>query len=272
MGLQIAYPTEEEIPEEFKTLPWKQDPDTKWMVLDAKAPKGYAIYGPKGTKALDEERAARREADRKLKEFGDLSPEAAREALSEVEALKAQLGTKGVEAEKATAERLKAHEEKVAQKYAKQIEAEKTRADKLLSFVREGVVSQLRGELASAKALGGGKVLASHLRDLIDVREENGSIVVNVLDENRRPRFSQDDPTRPMAISELVSEVRANPEYATYFEGSGAEGGDTKPPKSNGGPNPTSPSKKKRYTLADMQAGKVPTDLLARGEVEIVEG
>ncbi|MBF0374878.1 MAG: hypothetical protein HQL39_15840, partial [Alphaproteobacteria bacterium] len=86
-------------------------------------------------------------------------------------------------------------------------------------------------EIVAAKGVP--ELLMPHVRMRCEVVEENGRQVVRVLDEAGAVRL--DGKGRPLAIKDLVAEMRADPVFARAFDGVGTSGGGMSPAGLGGG-------------------------------------
>lgn len=135
-------------------------------------------------------------------------------------------------------------EEAAAEAERKRAEATgdwKTRETQLLAKTqqeidaRDGKIKALSGALerrlidaeattALAAAKGSPKVLLPHIKNHVRVVEEDGEFVVQVVDAKGNQRIG-DAKGSPMTIAQLVEEMKADPEFARNFEGTGSSGG-----------------------------------------------
>lgn len=87
---------------------------------------------------------------------------------------------------------------------------------------RRLVDAEATAALAAAK--GKTKVLLPHIKASVKVVEEDGEFVVQVVDSKGNPRIG-DAKGNLMTISQLVEELKSDPEFAQNFEGTGSSGG-----------------------------------------------
>jgi hypothetical protein len=125
----------------------------------------------------------------------------------------------------------KARETQLLEKVGKDIEARDTRINSLSTALERRLVdAEATAALASAK--GSTKVLLPHIKSHVKVVEEDGEFVVHVVDAKGNQRIG-DAKGSPMTIAQLVEEMKADPDFARNFEGSGSSGGGA--PRSNAG-------------------------------------
>lgn len=181
---------------------------------------------------LEKERQTARDAQKKLKNFEGLDPEAAREALDFK--TKFDAGELDNEAEA----RLKAREKELHEKYEQQRKQLEGKVDETSKFAQEREQQLLR-ELRSAKVSeavksairqngGSEHLLAPIVERKVDLAEEDGKFSVQVLNDDGQPMLSRKPGAGagdPMTIDEFVASLRERDEYAPAFAGSGSTGG-----------------------------------------------
>lgn len=107
------------------------------------------------------------------------------------------------------------------------------------------------------------RLLMPHVRAMMKVVKEDGQFVSRIVDPSTGTvRIGKGQGTTPMTLTELVDEMRSNPEYAPAFRGSGSSGGGA--PKSaasggGGGPKTITAGDQAAFMahLADIASGKV---------------
>jgi hypothetical protein len=138
------------------------------------------------------------------------------------------------EAERKRAEAVgdwKARETQLLAKVQQDIDAREGRI-KTLSTALERRLVDAEATAALASAKGSTKVLLPHIKSHVKVVEEDGEFVVHVVDAKGNQRIG-DAKGSPMTIAQLVEEMKADPDFARNFEGSGSSGGGA--PRSNAG-------------------------------------
>jgi hypothetical protein len=173
--------------------------------------------------ALEKERKARKDAEKKLARLGDIDPE-------EVERLRAE------------AEDRAESEEDVEKKIVtltKKHDREKTELEgKVLA--RDKKIHQLVLENTAKDAIetagGKPKVLLPHVLAKAKVIEEDGDFVPIVVDEKGNERTAKSGDKR-FSLEDFVLELKADDEFAGAFNGTGASGSGA-PPGEMRGPRP----------------------------------
>jgi len=69
------------------------------------------------------------------------------------------------------------------------------------------------------------RLLMPHVRAMMKVVKEDGQFAARIVDQNGNVRIGKGAGTTPMTLSELVDEMRSNPEFAPAFRGTGSSGG-----------------------------------------------
>lgn len=202
------------------------------FVLDVAAADGLALENTTGLKtALSAERARREEFERTLrlfdgldataarkalddvKAYGDLTPQAAKEALETAKRLQAIDPEK--EADKRAAELLKAREEQLTGVFTQRETALKTEVEnsqKTVSALREQlrtvmVDAVIKGELAKLNPLDDARDAVELLAmKAIRPREVDGQIVVEVVDDKGLARINTD--LSPVTVAQYLKELR----------------------------------------------------------------
>lgn len=101
-----------------------------------------------------------------------------------------------------------------------------------LSSALERRLIDAEATAALAAAKGSPKVLLPHIKAHVRVVKEDGEYAVQVVDARGNQRIG-DAKGSPMTIGQLVEEMKADPDFARNFEGSGSSGGGA--PRSSGG-------------------------------------
>jgi hypothetical protein len=172
--------------------------------------------------ALDKERRAKKELSDKLKKLGDID-------IDEIEKLRAdaeERAEKGDDIEKKLAS---------AQK---KFDREKAELDTKL-LARDKKIHQLVAEDKARDAIeaagGRPKVLLPHVLTNTKVIEEDGDFVAVVIDEKGNERTAKSGDKR-FSLEDLVLELKADEEFASAFNGTGASGTGAPPSGSRGAP------------------------------------
>jgi hypothetical protein len=127
---------------------------------------------------------------------------------------------------------------------------------------RRLVDAEATAALAAAK--GSPKVLLPHIKSHVKVELEDGEYVVHVVDTKGNPRIG-DAKGNPMTIAQLVDELRADPDFARNFEGTGSSGGGASRSNASGGGRST-----KTIAAGDNDAMLANLDGILDGSVKVV--
>lgn len=113
-----------------------------------------------------------------------------------------------------------------------EIQARDGRIAQLLAQLEDSLIdAAATAEIVAAK--GAPELLMPHVRMRCAVVEENGRLVVRVPDETGAARL--DGKGKPLAIKDLIAEMRADPVFARAFDGAGTSGGGMSPAGLGGG-------------------------------------
>jgi hypothetical protein len=177
-----------------------------------------------------------------LAEFGD-NPSAIAESVSAkiVELQEAATGKNSkakLDLEKIKADLAQAHAADT-QKLTARIEALQGQLYKKL------VTSEATLEIAAQK--GDAELLMPFVEKRVVAKEEDGSYIVYVIDEQKNIRYSGVT-GQPMTVKELVGELKANEKYGRLFSSEAPAGADT-PPGAPSRPTPPQPESKSSLDL-----------------------
>lgn len=251
MALKARLETEQDLnalPEavrkEYKKV---EEGDTAYFVLDAEGVED--VTGLKS--ALNKERGGRTKMEKLAKRLGLRTtddPEAANKELLE------KLGDSTLEdlieaSTKAGATKTEADEAvKNAKKLARDLgtaqETVTTQSVFIDRLVRENALKDI---LAKPEHEGNWLFLGSHLMKQVKVVEEDGAegkeYVAKVIDPKTKEVRTKKGSTTEMTLDDLVVEVKAIPEFADAFKGTGASGSGARPST-----NPAGGGSRKRTT------------------------
>lgn len=218
--------------------------------LDADVPDTDSLKG-----ALDKERRGRSDLEKKLKAFGEFTPEQV-----------ADLVKKHEEEERRKAEgkgewdKLKVQ---LVEQHNKVLGEEKTKRERLEGTIRTLVAENVaRRELEAA----GGVVdlLLPHVMKQVKVDiEESGEARAVVVDAKGTPRIG-DGQGNTLSISALVGEMKKDKTYAPAFSGSGASGSGAPPSGGKAAPHLISQADARdvnKYRAAKAAAEKAGVEL-----------
>lgn len=238
----------DEVPEEFRAC-YEQGEDGSAALIETLAKRGSDTANLR--KALEAERKANRQKDADLRAYSSLgrkpdelktliegftsiaeTPEALRELMD-------SHAKNAPDVAKAVAQ-VKEQAEKESKKVADALRAQIEERDKRLSSTRtvlerEMVGTALTQEIVRQK--GSHRMLLPLLSRFVKVVEVDGQIERQVVDDAGDPRINVRG--EPMSIAELVSEIKADPEFANAFEGDGRGGSGSQSNNGNGGGSST---------------------------------
>lgn len=247
MALKAILDSTEGLDDPIKALyaEQKDGPAKGKFLLQVDGAGGYALENVNGLKtALSTERSAKEAAEAKLKDFGDLDPAAAREAIAKAEKLSALDPEK--EADKIVEERVKAVAEKMKTAHGKELEALKTERDGLLKEVDQGTRLRAKGEAFDKHGVipERRKALDAFVDRYLKTEIVDGKRVVRVLDDDGNLRVANDGSN--MDAARFVEELRNDEAFSPFFKGVDKSGGGT-PPGSGGAGGPGKTISRKEF-------------------------
>lgn len=197
--------------------------------VEAKAEDGteaaFAMEDVKSLKgALQRERAAKEELDRKVKAIGDLDPVKAREALAKLK----ELGDNPSNDEKVR-QAQEALKTQLETKHGAEVDGFKQQITSYEQQMSEILVDQNALTALSKLKLveGGAKLIMPHIKSRIKViKGQDGKLVAKVIDpKTGRPAISMKQGNNDdMDIDELVESISKDKDFKFVFQGSGASG------------------------------------------------
>jgi hypothetical protein len=116
----------------------------------------------------------------------------------------------------------KSLETQMRERHAAELGQRDTRISTLTAALERRLV-EADAAAAIAEARGSVKGLLPHARPHLKVVEIDGEFVAQVVDAKGNPRIADGKGT-PLAIKDLVEEMRGDPELARLFEGTGSSG------------------------------------------------
>lgn len=184
----------------------------------------------------------------KVKGFDGVDPEKYRELVAAAE-----------EAEQKRAKAAgdwEAREKQIVEKHAKELDTLKKELSDAEAVIAEHLIDATAAQ-AISEAKGAVKVLLPHIKAHTKIVRENGKRHVQVVDANGVQRVADGKGTA-MTISMLVDELKADPDFARNFEGSGSSGGGASRSAGSAGGSKTVAMDDPSYFghLADIVAGK----------------
>lgn len=214
--LHFELDTIDELDDNVKGL-YQQSDDGKYRLAVDGLPE---VSGLKS--ALEKERKARRDFERKLNQLNGVDPDEYQRLKTEAEHREIEKAQKAGEWDKLR--------QQLADKHKAEIEAERQRSHTMQTTV-ESFLVDAEATRAIANAKGIPELLLPHVKQHVRVVQENGQYVARVVDKNGEPRVDYPD-ANPMTIAQLVEEMRKSDIYGRAFDGSGISGmgtGSTKP-------------------------------------------
>jgi hypothetical protein len=210
------------------------------FILDVTPVGTVALEDVGGLKSsLMKERKEREIAVNALKKFeGIEDPEAAKEALTKLDEVKNWKPDEKVE------QMMKARTADLVTKHKKELDAKDTEFNSVEKQLQKHLIDDAITKAVIAEK-GKVNILSPHLRAHVKMKNVNGIRVPSVVDEAGNERVNNSG--NLMTIQELVSEYKANEEFAVAFEATGTTG------SGGGGPN-------QRKTTATNSTSKVSKD------------
>jgi hypothetical protein len=192
------------------------------FVLSVEGSDGWGLENVSGLKtALGQERTKAEQAERKVKKFGDLDPDAARAAIEKVAEFETLDPKK--EADRLAQVKIDAATKQLVEKHNEETRNLKDRESKL-----RGTVQTLTIDNVAIKALethkGNVHLLLPHVQRQVRLKEaDDGSFSQEVVDADGNPRIG-DAKGSPMTVDQLVEEMSKSEKFAQGFAGSGNSG------------------------------------------------
>lgn len=226
------------------------------FVLGVESVGGFALEDVSGLKsALGKERTQREKLERDVVKYKDLDPDKAREALAELETLKAIDPSK--EADKIANTKFEAAKAQLLEKHTGEIKAREDRIG-LLTGTVESLLVDAAATAALAEAKGSVELLLPHVRKHAKVKEVDGKFTVEIVDKDGNGRIADGKGT-PMDIRGLVAEMRESETFARAFDGDGHSGTGKEPDNKGGGPvKPSMGGSKEERVAAISKMFKTP--------------
>jgi hypothetical protein len=171
--------------------------------------------------------AKEREYSKSLKrQYADLDPDEYARLKDDAARREAEYAKRRGDFEKLEKQMAARHQEEIG-KYKAELDA----------IRRERAEAFLGSEIASAIASANGipEILEPIIARQVKAVERDGKLGLSVTDGGGQPRI-KDGAGSPFTISDLVSELRANPTFGPAFRGSGASGAGTHPAAAGAAP------------------------------------
>ena len=207
--------------------------------------------------------------------FGDLDPEAARDALAKV-------GSDDWDPDKKLAQHKRDFESRIRKDYEAKLRSSNTDYGakvKMLTDQRDVGRSQLvkelitnrisRGLSAPDGPQGSEKVLGPIIRQYLKgTFSDAGEVSIGIIDGDGQPRFTTASGGQvPMTVGDLIGEMANDADFQPYFSkaGANASGGGSGPPNR---PGTTDAGSRTPYTISHADARDVPRYQAACAEAE----
>lgn len=178
-------------------------------------------------KALRDERQGRKTSEQKLKEFEDLDPQAARDAIAKLEEIGDSGGPEVEKAKEALKATLTAQFSRDREALTKKYTEEQEVLNKKNSTYREQleqVMIESAARAAIAEHMGQAELLLPLIRQRARLNEaENGKLTVELLDDSGTPMLGSDYST-PIGMSDFVKSLRSDKRYARAFDAENSNG------------------------------------------------
>lgn len=206
------------LPEAIKAEYKKQDDGM--FIPDIESVDGWRLEDVDGLKsAYAASMTAKKEAEKKLKEFEGLDVVKAREAIQKLEEMA------NWKPEEKVQEKINAVKSQLVEKHTEELSQRDTTI--------EGLTGQLEKVLIEAAAIkaitenkGNVDLLLPHVKAVTKMqRNDNGDYVVEVIGPDGNPQISmKPGSTAPMSIAEKIALMKNSETFAPAFEGTGASG------------------------------------------------
>lgn len=173
--------------------------------------------------------------ERKVKQWETLgkTPDEITELLAEIEELRAKDGGDGnnTDIEKIKAQMNERHQREMKAAADSKSAAEKERDQLRTELFQTKIDNALTTAIATEN--GNVRLVLKIARDFVQMQEENGKVVMRVVDEDGTVRVNGKGD--PMSIAELVVEMKASDDYAQLFYGTGSSGSGSRAASGNSG-------------------------------------
>lgn len=236
----------------------------KFFQLNVESVNGYSLENVSGLRsALEKERSANGEKDKRLAKFGDLDPDKAKEAIGKV----AEMANWTPETK--VKEQMEAREKQLSEKHAKELKDWQEKHIGLNSQLESLLVDHAATAALGQHELlpGGAKILMPHIKAQIKIFDESGKKIAKVVNADGTPKISnKSGSVGDMTIEEFIAEMKTSPDYALAFKGSGASGSGASGGQGGGGV-----STGKTIKSGDTKAMEANLDKIASGEITVID-
>lgn len=238
--------------------------DVEKFYLDTVAADGLSVDTAQEFKDQLQKATTKHEAaTAKLKDFDDLDPTKARDAIEKLAKMKDMTPTQEVK------EKLRLNEQALEDKYKTELSDKDTKI--------AGLMDQVKGHTIDSVALtainehkGNMKLLMPLILQNTTVEEDDaGKWVARVMKADGTIRITpQTGKTHKMTVTELVEEYRKDDTFKACFAGAGAQGGGA----GNEGDADRTVTKGGAVSASDQGALSANLEAIAKGEVSVVGG
>ncbi|HET8777972.1 MAG TPA: hypothetical protein VFN76_09965 [Candidatus Limnocylindria bacterium] len=206
--------------------------------------------------ALDTERKAREAAERRLKAFDGIDPAKAKEL--------EQAAAKAEEERQRAAGNFDALKAQMVEQHGKALDAERQKTTSREKYIHTLVAENVARAALQDVALSVDLVLPHVLGQVRVVEDEStGTWSAQIVDAKGNVRIKDGNGT-PMAIADLVAEMRTDDRYKLAFKGSGASGSGAPADQSRGGGDV------RTIRQGDSAAYQANIEDIAKGKVRVV--
>jgi hypothetical protein len=244
MALKAFYSKQDEIPKEHAAFYKKVDGSDGSSVfrLDVEKTDGWELADTGGLlSSLETER----KAGRKLKLYGDITPDQATEAVTKLAELEAEVERLKEPPKGTSGDKWKAREDELQRLHAEELRKEREKATGLLGQLDDVIGKQ--SALAELEANGfkeAAKMLLPHVIAQIGFTDENGKRRSFVKRDDGSPRLVQENgEAREMTVGDLVKSMASSADYKRWKDAPvnapkpPANGNATPGPRPNSDPN-----------------------------------
>ena len=234
---------------------YKADPNGGF-VLDVIPKDGYELSNVTGLKtALETERTNARTLNERVRQFGDIDPAVAREAVAKLDEIK------NFDPDKKVSEAIKVREQEIHRQWSGKVTAAETTNKALMAQLNAELVTRAAVQAISS-AKGNVDLLLPHVTSQLQMSQQGDGFVVRVVGRDGRERVGGPN-GEPMTIAQLVETMRSQDAFAPAFAASTSGGaGASSGGKTSGGGTPPravkwNDSAAIGANLEDIAAGKV---------------
>lgn len=204
-----------------KTREFYKKRDNGTYILDVEQVQGHALEDVVGLKqTLSETKEKFRKAREQLDAFGEMTADAAKEAVEKVTSMAHWTPEDKVK------QQIEAREKQLVERHRKEIDKRDFKSDKLTKALERSLVLTA-AQQSIIRHKGIPELLLPVVENHVKMIEgSDGEFRAQVMGEDgETPRISEKSgSTDPMSIDEFVETLKGDPSYGRAFEGSGATG------------------------------------------------